>query len=367
MQNQIKVAIAGQGRSGYSIHARGIQDLPQYKIVAVADEYPERRKEAEKEFGAKSFSNYKAMLKKGGFDLFVNALPTHLHVPATIEALTAGFNVVCEKPMTPTLKQFDRVLETAGKAKRLIAPFQNNRLQPFFFKLQEIISSGVIGEILYIQSSWSGFRRRWDWQTLRKYFGGTLYNTAPHAIDQILALIGFNKKPEVDSYMICRNKLGGDAEDFAFLTLKGKNIPLVELTVSMYQAYSPEYIYIISGTLGGIAAGAMEIKWRYYNPEEATKQKFWKKWSVNRQYPDEKLPWQEKVWKYSAAEEKIKRTSGYTLKSFPSAVKLFYENIYEVLTEGKELLIKHSEVREQIRILDEAHRQSPIWKGFLPA
>ncbi len=259
MQAQIKVAIAGQGRSGYHIHAKCIQTLPQYKIVAVADEYPERRKDAEKEFGAKTFSDYKAMIKKGDFDLFVNALPTHLHVPASIEALKAGFNVVCEKPMAPTVKQFDKVIQAAEKAQRLIAPFQNNRLQPFFFKLQEILASGVIGEVLHIQSSWSGFRRRWDWQTLRKYFGGTLYNTAPHAIDQILALIGFDKEPEIISHMVCRNKLGGDAEDLAVIIMRGKNIPLIELNVSMYQVYSPA-TYIIHGTLGGIMAGSMEIK-----------------------------------------------------------------------------------------------------------
>ncbi len=367
MQKQIRVAIAGQGRSGYGIHAQGIKNLPQYRIVAVADEYAERRRDAEREFGAQTFADYKQMLKKCDFDLFINALPTHLHVPASIEALKAGFNVVCEKPVAPTVKQFDKMLDVARKEKKLLAPFQNNRLQPFFFKLQEILASKVIGEVLYIQSSWGWFRRRWDWQTLKKYFGGTLYNTGPHAIDQILALIGFNKKPQVSSYMVCRNKLGGDAEDFAHLKLQGKDMPLVELTISMYEAFPPPYTYLISGTLGGITAGAMEIKWKYYDPKKAPKQKFWKKWSEERKYPDEKLPWEEKEWKYEAAEEELKRTSGYTLRSFPSAVKIFYENIYDVLTKGSELIIKPSEVREQIRILEEAHRQSPIWKGFLPA
>lgn len=76
-------------------------------------------------------------MNASGFDLFVNALPTPLHVPATIEALEAGYHVVCEKPMAGTVKDFDRMTAVASRVGRVLAPFQNNRLQPFFDRLQE--------------------------------------------------------------------------------------------------------------------------------------------------------------------------------------------------------------------------------------
>ncbi len=48
----IRVAIGGQGRSGYMIHADWLQQVPdKYRIVAVADEIEVRRTDAEQEFG----------------------------------------------------------------------------------------------------------------------------------------------------------------------------------------------------------------------------------------------------------------------------------------------------------------------------
>ena len=53
--NIIRVAIGGQGRSGYNIHANQLRQMPdKFKIVAVADQLPERRRDAREQFGAES-------------------------------------------------------------------------------------------------------------------------------------------------------------------------------------------------------------------------------------------------------------------------------------------------------------------------
>ena len=78
----IRVAIGCQGRSGYNIHARHLEkDYDRYKIVAVADEIPQRRKDARNQFGAHAYKDWTKMIEAGGFDLFVNALPSPLHTP----------------------------------------------------------------------------------------------------------------------------------------------------------------------------------------------------------------------------------------------------------------------------------------------
>lgn len=354
----VTVGIAGQGRSGYSIHGVWLnQDREQFRVAAVADQLPERRKQAEAEFGARSFSDYAAMLKTGGFDLFVNALPTPLHAPATIEALRAGYDVVSEKPLAATVRDVDRMAAAARKAKRLLAPFQNNRPQPFFDKIQEVVRSGVLGEILAIRSVWSHFARRWDWQTLRRHHGGNLYNTGPHAVDQALALIGWDKTPRVFCKMACRNELGGDAEDFCMLTLHGPGMPTVEISLTLYLAYPQGDMYTIQGTRGGLTGHATELRWKYFDPKKAPKPEFWKGWSVDRQYPSETLPWIERSWKIDDA--LTKTSTGYTLRSFPSGVQRFYDNIHAVLTQGADLLITLPQVRKQIAVIEEAHRQNP--------
>ena len=51
----IRVAIGGQGRSGYGIHADWLRRVPdKFKIVAVSDQLPERRRDAREQFGTKA-------------------------------------------------------------------------------------------------------------------------------------------------------------------------------------------------------------------------------------------------------------------------------------------------------------------------
>ncbi len=365
----LRVAIAGQGRSGYSIHAEWLKkSTDNYKIVAVADQLPERRADAEREFGARAYKDYKELIKAGGFDLFVNALPSPLHVPASIKAMNAGFPVVCEKPMARTVKDFDKMVAASRKTGQLLAPFQNNRLQPFFLKILEVVKSGVLGEILHVRSSWSGFARRWDWQTIQCNMGGSLFNTGPHAIDQALMLFGEREEPHVFCRMKCNNKLGGDAEDFCSLTLYGEKSPQVDILLSSYQAYPQGDFYSISGTLGGLSGGHESFKWKYYDPKKAPKQKFWNTWSVDRGYPKETLPFVEKSWQIDDATAKGPR-SGYTLPSFQSAVKAFYDNVHDAVVKDAKLIITLPQVRRQIAVLEEAHRQNKLprkYRAWIP-
>ncbi len=355
----IRVGIAGQGRSGYSIHAACLRNkTDKYKITAAADQLAERRRDAEREFGARTYADYSDLIRAGGFDLFINALPSPLHVPATIMALKAGYPVVCEKPMAKSVTEFDKMTSAAKKAGLLLAPFQNNRLQPFFDKILEVVNSGVLGEIIYVRSNWSHFCRRWDWQTFQKNMGGTLFNTGPHAIDQALMLFPSGVKPRVFCRMACNNRLGGDAEDFCALTIYGPGAPTIEINISQYLAYPSEERYVISGTLGGLSGGETELRWKYYDPRKAPRQKLWKKWSVNRRYPREILPWVEKTWKFNPDE--AKKSVGYTMQSFPIGPERFYNNVYNVLLGREKPLITLPQVRRQIAIHEEAHRQNKL-------
>lgn len=359
MTTPIRIAIAGQGRSGYKIHAHCLTALPeQFTITAAADLLAERREDARNEFSAEVYDDYTELLAAGGFEVFVNALPTPLHVPATLDALARGYHVVCEKPMAPTVAEFDRMAAAARRTGKLLLPFQNNRLQPFFDKIQEVIASGVLGKIIHVRSTWGGFRRRWDWQTLRRNMGGTLFNTGPHAIDQALVLFGEKCEPEVFCRMDCNNQLGGNADDLACLTLydPARRAPVIEIHITQYLAYPEENLYTICGTCGTMKAGFERIVWRYYDPAEAPDQPFWENWSVDRDYPREELPWQEESWQID--EDLLDGSVGYTLRSLPSGPQRFYENVFDVLRNNAEPIITLPEVRRQIRVLQLSHEQN---------
>lgn len=352
----LRVGIAGLGRSGFNIHATALALMTdKFKIVTAADQSSKNRSDAEREFGIRTYEDYTELLEAGGIDLFVNALPTPLHSAGTIAALNAGYHVVSEKPLAGRLEDVDAMIAAAMKTGKILAPFQQNRLQPFFFKIQEIIHSGVLGKLIHVRSNWSGFRRRWDWQTLKKNYGGSLYNTGPHAVDQALALMNWPQNLKVFCRMSCHNQLGGDAEDFCALTLYGEGLPTCEIIISAYVGH-PELRYSVSGQYGSLWGSELELHWKYYDPLKAPKHEMWPKWSENRSYPTESLAMEERRWALSDAD--LCNASGYTLKSLPEGRLIFYANIYDAITTGADLLVTLPQVRQQIAIITESHRQN---------
>lgn len=351
LESPIRVAIAGQGRSGYDIHARWLRRVPeQYEIVAVCDELPDRRREAREELNCRTFSTHTEMLDTGGFDLFVNALPSQLHVRGSLDALLAGFHVVCEKPVAVKTWDFDRVVDTAGKAGRLYAPFQNSRFYPFFAKIREIIDSGQIGRLVHARINWSGFARRWDWQTRQELLGGGLNNTGPHPLDHAILLFG-RRTPRVFCRMASGENCFGDADDFASVTLFGRREdPVVDVLVSSYQAYPAEDRYVIGGTCGGIAGGPGGLRWKWFDPAEAPRQTLMSGWSEGRKFCSEELPWREDQWEPPASD----------LDPFAELSRGFYENIHAVLTRGEQLVVRPEQVRRQVAVLEECHRQNRL-------
>lgn len=343
----IRVGIAGQGRSGYSIHAAWLKQAPKkYKIVAVSDPNPEMRAGAVKEFGCRVYRDYPGLIQDQEVELFINALPNLLHPQGTIDALKGGKHVVCEKPLAIKVKDFDKMVATAKKSRRVLAPFQNSRFHAAFEKVQEVIASGKLGEIVYIRINSSNFSRRWDWQTLQEYWGGNLNNTGPHLMDQAVVLFG-NRAPQVHCRMGSFNPWG-DADNFCAVRLYGKNAPVIDVQLSSFQAYPQGPMYHVEGTQGGLAGGVNELNWRYFNPRQAPGHSQRGKWVQNRAYCKEELKWKEESWTLP------KSLSG----DYRS--RRFYDNVYDVLVNKGKLLITLPEVRRQITAIEECHRQNRL-------
>jgi len=343
----IRVAVAGQGRSGFS-HARTMLNEPKrFRIVAVADRQAGRRAEAKTTFGCRACKDYSQLLGCPDTDVFVNSLPSHLHPKGSIDALRSGLHVVCEKPLAATVRDFDRMTAAARKARRVLAPFQNNRYSPYFLKTLEIIDSGVLGRIVHCRINRSGWSRRWDWQTRQDCWGGNLNNTGPHLLDQAVMLFG-SRTPRVFCRLDSTDGSFGDADNFSAVTLYGKNAPVVEVLLSSCLAY-PQGDYIsVSGTRGGLKANDGEVAWKYFKLNKAPKHTLHRAWTPERVYFREDLPWIQKTWKPG--------------KGALGTSEGFYKDFYQVMTGKAKLLVTHAEVRRQMAVLEECHRQNPLPK-----
>ncbi len=351
---KLRVAIIGQGRSGWGIHGRHLQTVPKrFEIVAAADPIKVRRDRAGQAYGCQVYRNHEAVLKRSDVDLVVNATPTHLHVPVSLEFLKAGFNVLCEKPLANKAKDVDKLIAASKKSKKLLAIYQQSRFAPYFEQLRKVIDSGVLGDIVQVSIASNGFSRRYDWQTLTEFLGGNLLNTGPHPVDHALQLFGTDRMPKVHCVMRCATSYG-DADDHVNITLSAppaENRPIIHLEISSCCSY-PRFGYNVYGTRGGLLASTSEMQWRYYDPKEAPKLRLHRRPLDGANglpsYCSDSIKWHKKSWRVPKSKRDM----------FSYMSVRFYRMLYDTLAKGSPLTVTPKEVRQQIAVIEACHRQN---------
>jgi len=351
MSKQLNIAILGQGRSGRDIHGKYLlTDTRRFKVAYVVDPIPQRRERAAMEYGCPVFDDYRQLLDKNDIDFVVNATPSHLHAPVTLDLLNHGFHVLCEKPFAKTAEQADEMIAAAKANGRMLAIFQQSRFAPYFQQICKVIESGVLGRLIQVSVQFSGYARRWDWQCCREFVGGNLYNTGPHPVDQALWILDYPGQPNVFCKMDRVNTFG-DAEDYVKLILTAPERPLVEVEISSCDAY-PTFTYRIMGSRGGLKGSMTDMEWRYFLSEEAPEQRLIKEPLHDADwlplYCSEPLNWHGDSWHVEDP------------GTFDYATGCLYQTVYECLTSGKPLTVTPEQVRQQIWVMEEAHRQNPM-------
>ena len=338
----VKVGVAGLGRSGWNIHSKRFGQIPEmFKVVAVLDAREDRRKEAEEKFGCRTYTDYDELLKDDDVEMQVVAMPSNLHSPWSIQAMEAGKDVVCEKPMASSLADADKMIGVSEKTGKLLAIYQNRRYSTDFVKVKQVIDSGKLGRIVMIRMAAHGFSRRWDWQTLQEFGGGSLNNTGPHFMDQALQLFG-EKAPEVFAHLECTLTLG-DADDHVKVILRAEGAPMIDLEITSCCAFGQDS-WLVMGTQGGLSGNAKQLKWKYFDPEALEPRTLDREPTPDRSYNRDTIEWIEESWDPSEGVD----------------VSDFYTDLYATLKAGKPLVITPESVRLQMAVLDECHRQCPL-------
>lgn len=84
-------------------------------------------------------------------DAIIITTPDNLHYGPCMKALAMGYDVLLEKPISPSEKECRDILALAKKTERIVAVCHVLRYAPYFVKLRELIQSKAIGEIVSIQ------------------------------------------------------------------------------------------------------------------------------------------------------------------------------------------------------------------------
>jgi len=341
----VKVGIAGLGRSGWGIHAKAVGELSElFVLVAVCDPDVERQEEARERFGCRAYGEYQDLVADGEVELVVVATPSQLHAGDTIAALWAGKDVLVEKPMARDLAEVDEMIAVAQETGQILTVNQNYRYAADFQKVKEIIASGVLGRILEIRIAVHQFRRRWDWQTLKRYGGGILSNHGAHVVDWAMLLID-DSEPELFCHMEATPLYAGDADSHVKLLIRPKDGPVIDIELTHACAY-PQETWLVMGTQGGLSSDRQTVRWKYFDPGEAPPLVLDTQPTPDRSYNAETLPWQEK--------------SCELVDDFGAGVRQLYRDLHASIRRGRPLAITPESVRRQMAILERCRALSPV-------
>lgn len=97
--------------------------------------------------GVKTYTNYQELIARKDIDAVVIATPDHWHAIQSIDAMNAGKDVYCEKPMVNTIKEGRAMVKALKKNKSVLQVGSMQRSWSRFKKAKEIVESGKLGEI----------------------------------------------------------------------------------------------------------------------------------------------------------------------------------------------------------------------------
>lgn len=152
---QYTVAICGCGSRGIDAYSAYQKSHPErMKIVACADIRPDRLKIMQEEFGVPAPACYPTgmeMLSQGKLaDFVVIAVQDRDHVAHAIKAMEQGYDVICEKPISPDLAECVALQDTVHATGRKVLISHVLRYAPFFTTMKTLIDDGRIGEIMNV-------------------------------------------------------------------------------------------------------------------------------------------------------------------------------------------------------------------------
>lgn len=342
-----RVAVVGYGGMG-SWHAEQVGSSDVTELCGIYDIKPERTAAAE-QAGIYAYSSFEDILSDGNVDIIVCATSNDAHKDIVVRALEAGKNVVCEKPVSVSLSDFDEMCDAAKKAGKLFTVHQNRRWDGEFLAIKNIIDSGELGETINIESRVHGSRGiPGDWRQLKKYGGGMVLDWGVHLIDQMLILI-----PEKIKKLYCELTHITNAEvDDGFhlmLTFESGKRATVEVSTYNFITLPRFYMQCTEGT--AIIEG--------WNKNcKVSKMEIWKEKDVTP------VKTAAGITKTMAPRDALSIVN-YEKELPTSDVHDFYRNFVAAVDGKEEQLIKLSEVRRVLSILEACFESDRLGQSIL--
>ncbi|MDR9855892.1 Gfo/Idh/MocA family oxidoreductase [Paenibacillus sp. VCA1] len=189
---KVRYGIIGIGNMGVS-HAHNLcGEIRGAELTAVCDTNPERLEWAKQHLpeSVQLFDEPEAFWASKAMDAVLIAVPHYDHPGMAVKAFENGYHVLVEKPAGVYTKAVREMNEAAAKSGKQFGIMYNQRTNPLYIKLRDLIQSGELGEVRrtnWIITNWyrsqsyydsGGWRATWAGEG-----GGVLLNQDPHQLD----------------------------------------------------------------------------------------------------------------------------------------------------------------------------------------
>jgi predicted dehydrogenase len=192
---KLKIGIIGIGVIATTKHIPYLLKRDDIEITALCDVDVKKCEDANKKFGlaTKVYSDYHELCKDSSLDVVHVCTPNPLHCEMTLEALSNGKHVHCEKPMACTYVETQKMIAAAKAAGKKLTVGLQWRYNPAPLHLKKMVEEGAFGDIYYIKSQQLRPRRlpAYGAYTNKELNGGgVLMDGGPHSIDLPMWLMG---------------------------------------------------------------------------------------------------------------------------------------------------------------------------------
>jgi predicted dehydrogenase len=233
------VAVVGAG-IGRSHITEGYNALPdKFRVLALCDIDSKRLHAVSEQFSIpRVTANFGELLTMSDLDIIDICTPPMLHLEQSLAALTAGKQVICEKPLVGSLADADRLIATEESATGRLLPVFQYRFGNGLQKAKHIIASGIAGKpyLATVETAWTRRAAYYAVPWRGKYeteLGGTLVAHAIHAHDLLTYLMG----PIASVFARTGTRVNAvEVEDTAVASLVMQSGALASLSVTLGSA-----------------------------------------------------------------------------------------------------------------------------------
>jgi len=184
-----KMAIIGFGGMGGWHYENVKKCIPEITMKGVYDIRPEAQENA-KNKGLHVYVTADELYADKELDLVLVSTPNDTHAPYAIACMEAGKNVICEKPVTLSVKLLDEILAVSEKTGKFFTVHQNRRWDRDFLTVKKIFEDEILQQPYTIESRVQGSRQALHgWRGYKQNGGGMVLDWGVHLMDQMLNMM----------------------------------------------------------------------------------------------------------------------------------------------------------------------------------